>query len=58
MEKSKFVLIAEIISTSVLIVGFIILGPIFGVMGLASVFVLSITLEATLLFCMTKIKKF
>ena len=38
--------------------GIIILGPIFGVMGLASVFVLSVTLEATLLFCMTKIKKF
>ena len=58
MEKSKFVLITEIISTSALIVGFIILGPIFGVIGLASVFVLSVTLEATLLFCMTKIKKF
>ena len=58
MEKSKFVLITEIISTSALIVGFIILGPIFGVMGLASVFVLSVTLEATLLFCITKIKKF
>ena len=58
MEKSKFILITEIISTSALIVGFIILGPTFGVMGLASVFVLSVTLEATLLFCITKIKKF
>ena len=58
LEKSKYVLITEIISTSALIVGFIILGPTFGVMGLASVFVLSVTLEATLLFCITKIKKF
>ena len=58
LEKSKFILISKIISTSTLIVGFIILGPIFGIVGLASVFVLSITLEAILLFCITKIKKF
>ncbi|KFM18494.1 hypothetical protein AAA799D07_00624, partial [Marine Group I thaumarchaeote SCGC AAA799-D07] len=55
--KSKFVLTAEIISASTLIAGFIILGPIFGIMGLASVFVLSVTLEACLLFGITKIKK-
>jgi len=57
LEKSKFVLTAEIISASTLIAGFIILGPIFGIMGLASVFVLSVTLEACLLFGITKIKK-
>ena len=58
LEKSKFILITDIISTSILIGGFIILGPIFGIMGLAGVFVFSVTLEATLLFCITKIKKF
>ena len=58
LEKSKFVLTAQIISASTLIAGFIILGPVFGIMGLASVFVLSVTLEAVLLLCITKIKKF
>ena len=58
LEKSKFVLITEVISTSTLVVGFIIVGPIFGIMGLASVFVLSYTLEAALLFCIIKIKKY
>ena len=58
LEKSKFVLTAQIISASTLIAGFIILGPVFGIMGLASVFVLSVTFEAVLLLCITKIKKF
>ena len=57
LEKSKFVLITKIIGTSSLIIGFIILGPIFGIIGLASVFVLTLTFEAGLLFSISKIKK-
>ena len=57
LEKSKFVLIDKIIGTSLLFIGFIILGPIFGIIGLASVFVLTIVFDASFLFCITKIKK-
>ena len=57
LEKSKFVLITKIIGTSSLIIGFIILGPIFGIIGLASVFVLTTVFEACFLFSVIKIKK-
>ena len=57
LEKSKFVLISKIVATSILIVGFIILGPIFGIIGLASVFVFTSTFEASFLFSISKIKK-
>ena len=57
LEKSKFVLISKIIATSIFIVGFIILGPIFGIIGLASVFVFTSTFEASFLFSISKIKK-
>ena len=57
LEKSKFVLISKIISTSSLIIGFIVLGPILGIIGLASVFVLTAIFEASFLFSVTKIKK-
>ena len=54
MSDIRFVMIGIVVITA----GFIILGPVFGIMGLASVFVLSVTLEAVLLLCITKIKKF
>jgi len=57
LEKSRFVLISKIISLSTLVTGFVILGPIFGIIGLACVFVLTITLEASFLFSISKIKK-
>ena len=57
LEKSKFVLISKIIATSSLIIGFIILGPIFGIVGLASVFLLTGIFEACFLFSVSKIKK-
>ena len=57
LEKSKFVLISKIIATSSLIIGFIVLGPILGIIGLASVFVLTAVFEASFLFSVTKIKK-
>jgi O-antigen/teichoic acid export membrane protein len=57
LEKSKFVLISKIIATSSLIIGFIILGPIFGIIGLAWVFLLTGIFEACFLFSISKIKK-
>ena len=52
LEKSKFILISKIITTSSLIIGFIILGPIFGIIGLASVFLSVSVFEASFLFYM------
>ena len=57
LEKSKFVLISQIIKTSALIIGFIIFGPIFGIVGLASVFLLVNVFEASFLFSISQIKK-
>ena len=57
VEKSKFVLISQIIKTSALIIGFIIFGPIFGIVGLASVFLLVNVFEASFLFSISQIKK-
>ena len=57
LEKSKFVLISKAISVSMLIVGFIIIGPIFGIVGLSIVFVSTATFEASFLFSISKIKK-
>ena len=57
LEKSKFVLISKAISVSMLIVGFIIIGPIFGIIGLSIVFVFTATFEASFLFSISKIKK-
>ena len=56
-HRYPFLLIDKIIGTSLLFIGFIILGPIFGIIGLASVFVLTIVFDASFLFCITKIKK-
>ena len=57
LEKSRFVLISKAISVSMLIVGFIIIGPIFGIIGLSIVFVFTATFEASFLFSISKIKK-
>ena len=57
LEKSKFILISKIITTSSLIIGFIILGPIFGIIGLASVFLSVSVFEASFLFSISQIKK-
>ena len=57
LEKSKYVLISKAISVSMLIVGFIIIGPIFSIIGLSIVFVFTATFEASFLFSISKIKK-
>jgi len=45
-EKSKFILIAKLISLITVVAGFIILGPIFGIIGLAGVIVIASVLQA------------
>ena len=48
-EKSKFILIAKLVSLITIIVGFIILGPIFGIIGLAGVIVVASVLQSGIL---------
>ena len=55
-EKSKFILIVKLLSLFTIIVGFIIMGPIFGIVGLAWIFVLASVLQACLLFISTKME--
>jgi len=55
-EKSKFILIVKLLSLFTIIVGFIIMGPIFGIVGLAWIFVLASVLQASLLFISTKME--
>ena len=56
-EKSKFVLVSKIINVLTILIGFITLGPILGIVGLAIVFVLSSTFESLFLFIITKLKR-
>ena len=56
-EKSKFVLVSKIINVLTILIGFILLGPILGIVGLAIVFVLSSTFESLFLFIISKLKR-
>lgn len=57
LEKSKIVLTSKVISLISIIIGMVILGSIFGIMGLAIAFVISSIIEATSLGIMnSKIK--
>ena len=55
-EKSKFVLAAKLISLVIIVIGFILLGPILGIIGLAIIFVAPITLQAGMLAIADKIE--
>ena len=53
-EKSKSILIANIISVGIIIIGFILLGPILGIVGLAVIHVIAIAVESIILILSTK----
>mgnify|MGYP000908531189 CR=1 FL=1 len=55
-EKSRFVLIGNIISLSIIVSGMIILGQYFGMVGLAITYVLSFSIEA--MFCFIVNRKY
>ena len=48
-EKSKFVLIAKLISLTTIVIGFILLGSVFGIIGLAAIIVSASVLQASFL---------
>jgi len=54
-EKSKFVLISQLLAVSTIVIGFILLGPILGIVGLAITFVIAVTLQASILAIADKI---
>ena len=55
-EKSKFVLIAKLVALAIIIIGFILLGPILGIVGLAITFVIAAILQASILAIADKIE--
>ena len=57
IEKNKHLLVSRIIGTSTLIIGFIIFGPIYGIIGLSVVFVFSYMIEALIVVIIFKKEK-
>ena len=55
-EKSKFVFISKLLGLSILVIGFILLGPILGIIGLAIIFVVTATFQACFLAITDKIE--
>jgi O-antigen/teichoic acid export membrane protein len=55
-EKSKFVLITKLVALATIIIGFILLGPILGIVGLAITFVIATILQASILAVADKIE--
>ena len=55
-EKSKFVLTSKLLALSILVIGFILLGPILGIIGLAIIFVVTATFQACFLAITDKIE--
>ena len=53
-EKSKSILIANIVSVGIIIIGFILLGPILGIIGLSIVHVVAIAIESIILISNSK----
>ena len=54
-EKSRFILIAKLISLGIMIIGFIVLGPIYGIIGLAFVIVAASIIQVIFLVIMDRI---
>ena len=54
-EKSRFILIAKLISLGIMIIGFIVLGPIYGIVGLAFVIVAASIIQVIFLVIMDRI---
>ena len=57
IEKNKHLLVSKILGTSTLVIGFIIFGPIYGIIGLSVVFVFSYIIEASIVVIVFKKEK-
>ena len=54
-EKTKVILITKLLALATIMIGFITFGPVFGITGLAWIFVLASILQACVLGISTKI---
>ena len=54
VEKSKYVLMGKIFSIVITVVGFIVLGPIYGIVGLAIILIFALSTEALFLTIVNK----
>ena len=54
-EKSKIILISKLFSLSILIIGFILIGPIMGIIGLSLIMVLA-SISQTSILALSEIK--
>ena len=57
IEKNKYLLVSKILGASTLVIGFIIFGPIYGIIGLSLVFVFSYLIEASIVVIIFKKEK-
>ena len=57
IEKNKHLLVSKILGTSTLVIGFIVFGPIYGIIGLSLVFVFSYIIEASIVVIVFKKEK-
>ena len=56
-EKSRFILIAKLISLIIIVIGFILVGPIYGIIGLATILVIASVSQTGFLVISDKISK-
>ena len=54
-EKSKFVLISRLGALAIIVIGFLVVGPILGIIGLAIIFVIAATFQAGFLIITSKL---
>ena len=57
LEKSKYVLMSKILTIVIMIIGFITLGPIFGIIGLAITLVIATSADAFYLVLVNKFRE-
>ena len=57
IEKNKHLLVSKILGTSTLVIGFIIFGPTYGIIGLSVIFVFAYMIEASIVVIVFKKEK-
>ena len=53
-EKSRYILISNLVSTVIFFAGFLTLGPLYGLLGLITVLITSSTIHTTIIFLASK----
>ena len=53
-EKSRYILISNLASTLIFFIGFLTLGPLYGLLGLITVLIISSTIHTSIIFMASK----